>query len=81
MHTVRGNIIEIPPGETRNAELRCPPGEIATGGGYHATPEALVYQNQPLGENGWIAIGRNIATDGGPEAIVAIVKCMGASPP
>ena len=73
------------PGELKTVEAKCNADEIATGGGYAADPDIIVYQshdlsayNQKVGVSsagdGWIIAAKNTGT--GSQSLTAEVNCL-----
>ena len=75
-----GQLVTIPPGQTRSVAASCPTGTVVVGGGYVATnanPEAIhVATNGPQGFDTWNADITNAAALNHTATMYAIARCI-----
>ena len=79
IHTVRGTVVTIGPGESEFASTDCPSREILTGGGFEGSQAVSVSNSAPSDKDTWLVEGRNQNPDN-TLFIIADALCMGAFP-
>ncbi len=66
--------VNINAGEVGHAEIACPAGSIATGGGYASSADNIWVYNSSMNGNGWQVYGRNLSGSG--QLLNAYVMCL-----
>jgi hypothetical protein len=66
--------VTINAGEVNNADIACPAGSIATGGGYASSADNIWVYNSSMNGNGWRVYGKNLS--GSSQLLNAYVMCL-----
>ena len=83
--TRHGALVSLLPGELKGTGVKCNPDETATGGGYIAGADIIVFASHDLSadndlkaiqsvDDGWVVAAKNTGTDSQP--ITAEVNCL-----